>query len=579
MARLLILLLNVTGALSGAARAQAAPVADSIPRVLDRLFDRWRGTDGPGCAVGVNWRGHPVFTRVYGMANLETGTPIGPSSRFNVASVSKQFTAMAILLLARDGRLSINDDIRKFLPEIPSYGAPVTIRHLLAHTSGLRDPFDLLYLARGVYLTPEREELGPLTEADFLDMQSRQKALNSLPGAEYKYSNAGYILLALIVGRVGGMPLRAFADERIFKPLGMTNTSIVDDPAVLVPERATSYVGVPGAWQLAEADPMKDQLPGAASVVTTVGDLLRWEANFDHPVVGDRAMFDAMQTVSVLPNGDSTGYGFGTVIVRYRGARIIGHGGSGAGHEAFIGRFPEHGFTIAITCNSSSAEVYSMALRVADALIGDSLAPVPAAAPGAPTASAVPGEVMLPAATLQRRVGTYLRPSTQEVLQLSVRDGRLASTGRHPPPLVGDTPLAAMSADRFVGPLGHPVGEIVFAQGDHPGFDMRRLDGTGRPIPYIWMPPPRVSPAALAAYAGQYCSEELDMCLSVSSQDTVLTFHHRAHSTPAKPVFADGFTWFGYVVQFHRTGGRITGFDISENDFQHVQFIRSPMRP
>src|SRR3990172_3621000 len=159
MARLLILLLTVTSALSRAAGAQAGPVAaDTIPRVLDRVFDRWRGTDGPGCAVGVRWRGHPVYTRVYGMANLETGTPIRPSSRFNVASVSKQFTAMAILLLARDGRLSIDDDIRKYLPEIPNYGMPVTIRHLLAHTSGLRDPLDLLYLARGTYLKPPERE-------------------------------------------------------------------------------------------------------------------------------------------------------------------------------------------------------------------------------------------------------------------------------------------------------------------------------------------------------------------------------------------------------------------------------------
>lgn len=567
MTRLLILLLAVTSALSRAAGAQAGPVAaDTIPRVLDRLFAPWSGTDGPGCAVGVSWRGHPVYTRVYGMANLETGTPIRPSSRFLVASVSKQFTAMAILLLERDGRLSIDDDIRKYLPEVPNYGTPVTIRHLLAHTSGLRDPLDLLYLARGLYLPPQREEFGPVTEADFLDILSRQKAIGWAPGAEYRYNNGGYIMLGLIVSRVAGMPLRVFAEERIFRPLGMVSTSVGDDIAVLVPERATGYVSAPGGWQLA---PRADFPPGASTVFATVGDLLRWQANFDRPVVGDRAMFDAMETVSVLSSGDSTDYGFGTQIGRYRGARLIYHGGAGAGYRAHIGRFPDHGLAVAIACNGPAGST-SLFLRVADAIIGDSLAPIAAAAAPAATQDAI----TLPAATLQSRVGAYLQPATQpatrtpaQLVQLRVRDGRLVFDN-------DPDPLSAMSADRFVGQFD----EIVFGPGDHPGFELRRLDGVGRPVPYIWMPPPVVSPAALAAYAGFYCSEELDTCVRVSSQDTVLAFHHHAHLTPAKPVFADGFTWFWYVVRFHRAGGRITGFEVSENDFRHVQFVRSPLR-
>ena len=519
MTRLLILLLTVTSALSRAAGAQAGPVAadPTIPRVLDSLFAPWRGTDGPGCAVGVSWRGHPVYTRVYGMANLETGTPIRPSSRFDIASVSKQFTAMAILLLARDGRLSIDDDIRKYVPEIPNYGTPVTIRHLLAHTSGLRDPLDLLYLARGAYLTPGRDETGPVTEADFLDIQSRQKALNSAPGAEYRYNNGGYMLLGLIVSRVTGTPLRVFAEERIFRPLGMASTSVGDDIAVLVPERATGYRSAPGGWQLA---PPRVFPPGASTVFATVGDLLRWAANFDRPVVGDRPMFDAMHTRGVLTNGDSTDYGFGTQIGRYRGASVPNHSGGGGGYQAFLGRFPEHGLAIAIACNASSAGAISLFLRVADAIIGDSLAPVAAAAP---PAAAAQDAVTLPAATLERRVGTYLQPTTQDLVQLRMRDGRLVfadnpntwSSVSSP----GGALLAALSADRFV----LPTREIVFAPGDHSGFELSRRDGRGRPIPYAWMPPATVSPAALAAYAGEYCSEELDTCVRVSPQDTVLT--------------------------------------------------------
>jgi CubicO group peptidase (beta-lactamase class C family) len=548
MARRLILLLALTGSLSGAAGAQAGlSSADTITRVLDRVFDRWRGTDGPGCAVGVSWRGHPVYTRAYGMANLETGTPMRPSSRFMLASVSKQFTAMAILLLERDGRLSIDDDIRKYVPEVPNYGTPVTIRHLLTHTSGLRDPIEVLYLARG------RKEESLVTEADILDIVSRQKALNSAPDAEYHYNNGAYVLLGLIVKRVAGKPLRVFADERIFKPLGMMSTNVRDDVAMPVPERATAYVTSAGGWQLAAtyANP-----PGAATVFATVDDLLKWETNIDRPVVGDRALFDAMQTSAVLTNGDSTHYGFGLMLGRYRGARAISHGGIESGYRAFLSRFPEHGFAIAIACNASSADPVALAQRVVDAFIGDSLAAVQEAA--------APVAVKLPLAMLQRRVGAYIQPTMQELLQLTVRDGQLVA---------GSTALTAVSTTRFVGPFR----EITFADGEHAGFDVRLLKG-GRAVPYVWLPPAVASPVALSAYAGEYCSEELDACLRVSPQDTVLTFRKGARTSLARPVFADGFTWLSNLVQFHRDGAKVSGFEVSNAEMRHVQFVRSPVR-
>jgi len=186
---------------------------DSVGRAVDRVFDAWRDTEGPGCAVGVSRNGRVAYERGYGMANLETATPIRPSSIFHVASVSKQFTAAAIMLLAGDGKLSVDDDIRKYLPEIPDYGTRITIRHLLTHTSGLRDQWALIGLARG------RFEEDRITEADVMDIVPRQTALNFKPGAEYLYSNTGFTLLAVIVKRVSGESLKDFADRRIFKPL------------------------------------------------------------------------------------------------------------------------------------------------------------------------------------------------------------------------------------------------------------------------------------------------------------------------------------------------------------------------
>src|SRR3954452_23486730 len=213
-------LLAVIAAATAAATAcaQATPSANSTTAAIDRVFKDWQSKDGPGCAVGVSRDGRILYQHGYGMANLETGTAIGPASIFHVASVSKQFTATAIMLRAEDGKLSVDDNIRKYLPEIPDYGTPITIRHLLTHTSGLRDQWALIGLARG------RFEENRITEADVMDIVPRQKALNFKPGSEYLYSNTGFTLLAVIVKRVSGESLKDFAARRIFKPLGMTNT-------------------------------------------------------------------------------------------------------------------------------------------------------------------------------------------------------------------------------------------------------------------------------------------------------------------------------------------------------------------
>ena len=275
-------------ALPAASFAQArGPSSDTTTRAVDRVFAAWQSTDGPGCALGVSRNGRAVYEHGYGMANLETGTPITPSSIFHVASVSKQFTAAAIMLLARDGKLSLDDDVRKYIPELPDYGVRITIRHLLTHTSGLRDQWNLLALARG------RFEEDRITEADVMDIVPRQKALNFTPGAEYLYSNTGYTLAAVIVKRVSGKSLREFADERIFRPLGMTSTHFHDDYTMLVPGRTSAYASRGSGWRV--SIPNYDTY-GATSLFTTVGDLLKWEANFDAPVVGDRALLDQMQT-------------------------------------------------------------------------------------------------------------------------------------------------------------------------------------------------------------------------------------------------------------------------------------------
>jgi len=317
-----------------AAIVAASPVAaqqDSIVRAVDRVFDAYRDTHGPGCAVGVGRNGTVLLERGYGMANLETDTPIAPSSIFHVASVSKQFTAMAIMLLEKDGKLSVNDDIRKYVPEMPDYGTPITIRHLLTHTSGLRDQWSLIGLARGRFAENR------ITEADVMDILPRQTALNFKPGAEYVYSNSGFTLLAVIVKKVSGKSLRDFADERMFKPLGMTHTHFHDDYTMLVRGRTSAYVPRGATW--AVSIPNFDTY-GATSLYTTVGDLIKWEANFDAPVVADRSIVERMEAQTLLTNGDTSTYGFGVVTGKYRGARVVEHNGADAGYRSYAGRFP-----------------------------------------------------------------------------------------------------------------------------------------------------------------------------------------------------------------------------------------------
>ena len=536
----------------GLASSGAAQGTDSVLPAIDKVFENFRNTDGPGCAVGVSRNDNVIFERGYGMANLETDTPIRPTSIFHVASVSKQFTAAAIMLLEREGKLSLDDNIRKYLPEIPDYGTPITIRHLLTHTSGLRDQWELLALARG------RFEEDRITEADVLDIVSRQTALNFKPGAEYVYSNTGFTLLGTIVKHVSGQSLRDFADARIFKPLGMTRTHFHDDYTMLVPGRTSAYEPVRGEgahWRV--GIPNFDTY-GATSLYTTVEDLLKWESNLDRPIVGDRAMYARMETPTLLTTGDTSFYGFGLAIGKYRGARVIEHGGADAGYRSYVGRFPDKGLAVAITCNAATANTTALAHGVADAFLGTALASLDVAA--TPQGVAVAGDRM------QHYVGVYFQPTTLQLVRLVLHGDRLAIDQQGAPPLV---PLAE---NRFAL-TGQPV-EIEFTGVERGGFD-RKITGQ-RPVHFEWRQSIAPSAAVLAPYTGEYVSAELGGAVyRVAASDTAITLR-TSTSEPftARIMFADTFAGDGYTIQFTRTGGRVSGFEVSNPRMRRVKFVR-----
>ncbi|QCW24341.1 beta-lactamase family protein [Lysobacter enzymogenes] len=362
--------------------APASPIAAAAtPAALeagtDAIFARWNRGDSPGCGVAVFRDGAIAFQKGYGQANLELSAPIGADTVFDIGSTSKQFTAAALLLLERDGKLSLDDDVRKYVPELPDYGQTITLRQLLQHTSGLRDYLDVQLLAGVAYddYSSDRQTL---------DLLAKQKALNFAPGSEFVYSNTGYFLAAEIVKRVAGKPLAQFAHERIFAPLGMRDTLFRDDHTLPVRGRASAYTRAEGAAGEA-ADgiarfridmPNWDQV-GDGAVLTTLADLQRWDENFYRPVVGDADFLARLQQPGRLADGTRLDYALGLFVDTHRGLKTVSHDGAWGGYRAQLLRFPERHLSVATLCNLDSTDPESLALRVADLWLG--LPPEPAA--------------------------------------------------------------------------------------------------------------------------------------------------------------------------------------------------------
>lgn len=370
----------------------AAPAVAQEARnpAVDRLFAEWDRPDAPGCAVGVVRDGRMVYQRGYGMASLDYDVPNGPDVVYYVGSVSKQFTAAAVALLAIRGRLSLDDDVRKHFPELPDYGTPITVRHLVHHTSGIRDVYALMDLRgdRMENVFPDSAALGLIT---------RQRGLAFAPGSAYSYSNSGYFLLGQLVKRVTGKPLRQFADEEIFRPLGMTRTHFHDDPGHVMKRVAVGYQrDASGGHRVAYLQNFDKA--GAGGLYTTLDDLRKWDDNFHTRKVGGDALHALMHSRGVLTSGDTLTYAFGNTVHTVRGLRVVEHGGSLMGYKAHLLRFPDERLTTIVTCNLGAIEPGPLAHAVAEAYLGAKLAVVPTrtatplTAPGAPPRATAPSD-------------------------------------------------------------------------------------------------------------------------------------------------------------------------------------------
>src|SRR5882762_11130784 len=334
---------------------------------VDEIFVDLTKAGSPGCALGVYRDGKMVYSKGYGLANLEQNVPITAQSVFDIGSTSKQFTAASILLLQKQSKLSINDDVRKYIPELPDYRQKVTILHLLNHTSGLRDYLTLMDLA-GIHID------SVTTDEDALQIVSRQQALNFAPGSDWLYSNTGFFLLSVIVKRVSGKTLREFAGENIFTPLAMTHTQFRDDHTSLIADRALAYDAKEKSAGYRLNVSYFEQT-GDGAVHTSVEDLLKWDENFYSPRVGGKEFLGEIQERGKLNNGKVLDYAKGLRLQDYRGLQTVNHGGAWGGYRAELLRFPEQHFSVACLCNVGDAGPTRRAHQVADIYLGSSMKP------------------------------------------------------------------------------------------------------------------------------------------------------------------------------------------------------------
>jgi CubicO group peptidase (beta-lactamase class C family) len=414
------------------------PARDLTP-LVNRVFARWDSTTGPGCAVGIDRTGAPRFTRAFGEADLEFDIPNKPETIFEAGSISKQFTAAATVLLALDGKLNLADDVRKYVPEIPTYERPITIRHLLNHTSGLRDWGEIAALAGWP------RETRVHTHDDVLDILSRQRALNYPPGDKYSYTNSGYNLLAIIVSRVSGQPFATFSRERLFKPLGLTSTQWRDDFRRIVKGRAQAYsrASAGGQWQL---EMPFENVHGNGGLLTTVGDLLTWTAMLEQPTPAWKAMVDSLHVRGRLTNGDTIDYALGLFVSDYRGLHRVEHSGATAGYRADVLRFPGRGLAVAVLCNAANAAPTQYANQLVDSLLAPSLGPAVASRNQRPRADS---SAWKPSASdLAAYAGSYYSPDVETALEVSVANGALTLFRR---PAMRVTLRPAGAADTFAG--------------------------------------------------------------------------------------------------------------------------------
>ena len=512
---------------------------------IDRIFSV-ATPETPGCAVGVSQHSKVVVNRAYGLANVERRVPLSESSLFDIGSTQKQFTAAAVLLLVGDGRLSLTDDIRKHLLEMPDYGHTVTVDHLLTHTGGIRDWTGLLPLA------PEGTGV--------LQLILRQRGLNFTPGEEWSYSNSGFELAKEIVARVSGVSFAEFARRRLFEPLGMQSSAYVPDIMQAGASAALGYQKDGAGWK-----PFMrlGNNRGGGAIVSTVGDLLIWNDALASGKLG-RFVTDKLHEQTRLSNGRKLKYARGLIVDHTPGGLVVSHSGGAAGFSTWMGRVPEHGLSVAVACNFDPVSAGALAHRVSDLY----LPPLPAAA----RAEAAAASAGAPGVDVSGRAGLFFNERTGEPMRLLLNEGRLRiATG---------PPLVALSQDRFRGLRpdlffrSQDAFEMTFLSNDQLEFKSMEGQVTRYRRAQPWTP----TAADLQSVDGRYESAELGTIFEIvpGANGLVMRFERSPDkSLELTPVERDTYMRSMMIVRFRReASGKVTGFDYGNPVVRNISFTR-----
>lgn len=535
--------------------AFSAADADDHGGKIDAIFRDWDSTRSPGFAVAVIKDGEIVFERGYGMADLEHNIPITPQTVFYVGSISKQFTAACLAMLVLEGRVDPDKSIMEYLPDLPEVYRPVKVRHLVHHTSGLRDYFTLISL-RGRFGTWDY-----YTPADIFRLLARQKALNFEPGSEYRYSNSCYFFIALIVEKAGGVSLAEFAEERIFKPLGMRDTHFHDDHRRLVPGRAYGYSPAGSGYLL---DVATVSIVGGGGLYTTLGDLYKWDRSFRSKQLGE-GLVDLMLTTGSLSSGEELSYAWGLLTGSYRGLNDVSHGGALAGYRSYMVRFPEQCFSVICLANFSSADPSARALRVADVYLeGEFTEPPPESSAGMDQIDFITIDPEKADALL----GAYRIADGERILKF-YRDGEALKVylgGQvHELGALSETRLLIKGAPlrlefRFVEDAEGTEKRLEYYAGERKMFSATRLDAPA--------PEPE-------QFAGEYYSEELDTIYRIEVRDGALNLSILEPIGQLRFLAEDRFFLEGVELEFTRDEqSRINGFTVDAGRAASIHFSR-----
>lgn len=525
----------------------------------DQIFSQWNKADIPGVSISVVSDGKIIFRKGYGLSNLEYNVPSGPSTAYQVASVSKQVTAFAVLLLESKGKLSLNDNLSKYIPEMPDYAKSITLKHLLYHTGGLRDYWEVLSASGWRY-----DDV--ITRDQVLDLICRQKGLTSRPGYEEVYTNSGYMLLAEVVSRVSGMSFAAFASQNIFKPLKMNHTVVLDDNRSVVKNAACSYHLSDGGYKKSLVN---NNVTGSTNLYTTVEDMGLWALNFTRPVIGNPQIMKKMTTRGTLDNGDSISYAMGLNTGPYRGLMLIGHVGAEAGYRSFFGMFPAQNLSITVLSNNAEADPTSLGLKVADLLLKDKFPPEDVSdGPAKPVAQSQ-GEYAGDKSVLALCAGSYeLRPGY--IISITSEAEGLFAEGHEVP----KSRLVRISEKEFSLPMMRA--KLTFAGDDGTSVNKILLDLNGQQMVAPKLKEFDPSSVSTDEFTGDFYSPEFRSVWTFQTKEKQLVAKQlRMDEIVLKASGPDQFSIDKRRVEFVRGADKkVTGFMFSAGRIKNVWFSK-----